>query len=247
MNSKDSSDLGEQALSKAAEIGLSTQLDRVDKLDVEIRTDPLKLATGELESVAIEGEGLVIKKELRTEKLELNTDNISINPLKAVFGQIELAQPTNANASVVLTEKDIENAFNSDYIQSKLKNLTVNWRARSVSVNIDKIKFHLPDNERVSIKGEVFVIETNETEQIALTAIPKLNPDGYSISLENVRDDRGKEISSDLSAALLQSFRELLDLRNFELGGTSLRLQQLDLQTGKMILRAEATIQSFSS
>jgi hypothetical protein len=240
-----SSDLGEQALSKAAEIGLSTQLDRADKLDVEIHTDPLKLATGELESVSIEGEGLVIKQELRTEKLELNTDDIKINPLKAVFGEIELVQPTNANAFVVLTEKDIEDAFNSDYIQNKLKNLTVNWRDRPVSVNIDKIKFRLPGDDRVSISAEVLVIETKESEQIALTATPKLNDDGYSISLENVRDSQGEEISSDLSKALLDGFKELLDLRNFELGGTSLRLQKLDFQPGKMVLKAEAQIESF--
>ncbi len=36
----DSPDLGEQTLNKAAEIGLSSQLDEVENLDVDIKTDP---------------------------------------------------------------------------------------------------------------------------------------------------------------------------------------------------------------
>ncbi len=47
--------LGEQALNKAAEIGLSSQLDEVDSLDVDIKTDPLKLVQGQVDSVTIEG------------------------------------------------------------------------------------------------------------------------------------------------------------------------------------------------
>ena len=83
-------DLGEQALSKAAEVALSTQLDEVENLDVDIRTDPLKLVQGQLDSVKIEGEGLVMQKDLRAEELHIQTGNIGINPLSAAFGKIEL-------------------------------------------------------------------------------------------------------------------------------------------------------------
>ncbi|MCF4969747.1 LmeA family phospholipid-binding protein, partial [Nostoc sp. CMAA1605] len=61
------SGIGEQALNKAAEIGLSSQLDEVENLDVNIKTDPLKLIQGEVESVNIAGEGLVMQKDLRME------------------------------------------------------------------------------------------------------------------------------------------------------------------------------------
>ncbi len=63
----DSPGLGEQALNKAAEIGLSSQLDEVEKLDVNIKTDPLKVVQGQVDAVTIEGEGLVMQKDLRME------------------------------------------------------------------------------------------------------------------------------------------------------------------------------------
>src|SRR5919199_3497575 len=83
-------DIGEQALSKAVEVGLSTQLDEVENLDVDIRTDPVKLIQGELESVQIEGQGLVMQKDLRAQELKVRTGDISINPLSVAFGKIEL-------------------------------------------------------------------------------------------------------------------------------------------------------------
>ena len=38
----DRSNLGNQALSKVAEIGITSQLDTVENIDVDIRTDPGK-------------------------------------------------------------------------------------------------------------------------------------------------------------------------------------------------------------
>ncbi len=43
---KGNSDLGEQALSKAVEMGLSTQLDSAETLEAEIHTNPGALMQG---------------------------------------------------------------------------------------------------------------------------------------------------------------------------------------------------------
>ncbi len=59
--------LGEQALNKAAEVGLSSQLDAVDNLDVDVKTDPLKLIQGQVDAVTISGEGMVMQKGNRSE------------------------------------------------------------------------------------------------------------------------------------------------------------------------------------
>ncbi|MCC5623953.1 DUF2993 domain-containing protein, partial [Nostoc sp. CHAB 5715] len=85
----DSPGLGEQALNKAAEIGLSSQLDEVKNLDVDIKTDPLKLVQGEVDAVTIEGEGLVMQKDLRMEELKMQMTSVAINPLSVAFGKIE--------------------------------------------------------------------------------------------------------------------------------------------------------------
>lgn len=238
-------DLGEQALSKAAEVALSTQLDEVENLDVNIRTDPLKLVQGQLDSVQIEGEGLVMQKDLRAEELRVQTGNISINPLSAAFGKIELTHPTEADAHVVLTEEDIQRAFNSEFIYNKLQNLEVNIDGQAMKIDTKKVDFRLPDQGKIALNAEIILKQTGETQQVSFTAVPRISAGGERIALEDVQYAGGKEISPELTAALLASASELLDLRNFELEGMSFRLKGLDVQQGRLTLQAQAYVEQF--
>ncbi|MGL6339782.1 MAG: LmeA family phospholipid-binding protein [Waterburya sp.] len=238
-------DLGEQAISKAAEIGLSTQLDEVEKLDVDIRTNPLDLMQGKLQSVEIEGEGLVMKKELRAEELNIQTNEVAINSVQAAFGNIELTHPTNAKARIVLSETDIERAFNSEYIKQKLQNLKINTQDNSVTANINQIKFGLPEARKVSLEADLTIIETKTQEKVAFTAVPSISDDGSSVTLEEVTYPEEQEYATELTSALLDSASTILNLKNFDLKEMSLRLKKLEVQPGKMILVADAEIKKF--
>lgn len=241
----DKPDLGEQALSKAVEVGLSTQLDEVENLEVDIRTDPGKLLQGELESVKIEGQGLVMQKDLRTEELQVKTNSIAINPLSAAFGKIELTRPTEAEASVVLTEQDMERAFNSEYIHDKLQNLDVNVEGQPLTINTRRVQFQLPGDGKIALNAEILLNKTGETKQVSFTTVPRMSAGGEQVSLDEVQYTDGQEVSSELTAALLERASELLDLRNFELEGMSLRLKGMDVQKGKLTLQANASVEKF--
>ncbi|HEY9813681.1 MAG TPA: DUF2993 domain-containing protein [Candidatus Sericytochromatia bacterium] len=239
--------LGEQALNKAVEIGLSSQLDEVKNLEVEVKTDPFKLMSGELESVSIEGEGLVMENDLRADELRVNTGKISINPLSAAFGKIELNHPTDADAHVVLKEEDINRAFNSEFLREKLQNLEVNINGQPTTIDTKRIDFRLPGDQKVALTADILLSQTNEQKKIEFTATPRKSPDGYSVLLEDVQYSEGKDLSPDLTKTLLDKANELLDLRNFELEGMSLRLKALDVQAGKMNLQAQARVEQFPS
>ena len=242
---EDKGDVGEQALSKAAEVAMSTQLDEVEKLDVDIRTDPLKLVQGQLDSVKIEGEGLVMQKDLRAEEMQIKTSNIAINPLSAAFGKIELTRPTEADAKVVLTEQDIERAFNSKFMHDKLQNLAVNIDGKPTKIDTRQIGFRLPGESKMALNAEIVLKEIGETKQVSFTAVPRTSPDGQRITLEDVQYSEEKEVSPELTAALLNSASELLDLRNFELTGMSFRLRSLDVEQGKLTILAQANVEQF--
>lgn len=243
----DKPDLGEQALSKAAEMGLSTQLDEVENLEVDIRTNPLKLMQGELESVKIEGEGLVMKQDLRAEELKLEVSDVAINPLKAAFGQIELTHPTEASAEVTLTEQDIERAFNSEYIKNKLQRLPVTIDGKPQTINTHSVKFSLPGAGKIAFDTEIEIIETGETKQVAFTATPRVDPNGKQLLLENVEYSDQQETSPELTAALLADASELLDLRNFNMTGMTLKIRSLDVQPGRLRFEGEAQVEQFPS
>lgn len=239
--------LGEQALNKAAELGLSSQLDEVENLDVNIQTDPLKMVQGQVDAVKIEGEGLVMQKDLRMDKLEMQTGNVAINPLSVAFGKIELTKPTQASARVVLTETDINRAFNSEYVRSQLQEQKIQINGQTTSIEPQDIDFRLLENQKVGLNANIKLQETGETQQIAFSAVPKVNSNGKTVGLENVEYGEGEEISPELTKALVDQTSEILNLSNFDLEGMSLQVKQLEIAPGKLTLQAEAYVEQIPS
>jgi LmeA-like phospholipid-binding len=242
----DSPDLGEQALSKVAEAGISSQLDEVEDIDVDIRTNPGKLMQGKVDSVAISGKGLVMKQDLRMDTLEVTIDKVEINPLSAVFGNIELTRPSDAEAEIVLTEADINRAFSSDFILEKLRGLTINTSQTPVIVDVQESTVHLPGENQFVINAEFLIREEGEVKKLSATAIPKIQENGNRISLE-VLSSESQGLNAELQAAILMQLTELLDLRNFNIPGISLQLYQLEAQKGKLLIHAKTQIEQLPS
>lgn len=235
-------DLGEKALDKAAEVALTSQLDEVKQVDVDIRTNPAKVMQGKVDSIAITGEGMVMKQELRVEAAEIHADEVAINPLKVVFGEIELTQPTNAKSQILLTEADLNRALASDYLRSKMKGLRIEDQENPVTVDIQRITLHLLDDGKVSLDIDISINETNEKIHFMAIAKPLLKENGQRIDFE-ILSAEGEGLSLEFVTALFKQVVDLLDLRKFELDGVSLRLKDLDVCEGRLLLRADTTIE----
>ncbi|WP_310422832.1 DUF2993 domain-containing protein [Chamaesiphon sp. VAR_48_metabat_135_sub] len=153
--------LGDRALSKVVEIGIATQLDRSEQINVDIRTTPANFLQGKVNSVEISGKGLVVKQDLRVETIQLNTERVSINPLRAMFGNIELTHPTDAEARIILTEADINHAFGCSYIQTKLRGLKMDLEGKPVTIDIQQATLDLPGENKFIIAATFSIREEN--------------------------------------------------------------------------------------
>ncbi|MEH2267631.1 MAG: DUF2993 domain-containing protein [Nostoc sp.] len=243
----DNPGLGEQALNKAAEIGLSSQLDEVENLDINIQTDPLKLVQGEVDTVTIEGKGLVMQKDLRMEELEMQMTSVAINPLSVAFGKLELTKPTEASVQVVLTEADINRAFNSEYVRSQLQSLKIHVNGQLRTIEPEHVDFRLPGDGKVALNASIRLVETGENQQVAFSAVPSISANGKTVALENVEYGESEEISPELTKALIDQTSEILNLSNFDLDGISLQVNQLKVEVGKLTLQAEAYVEKIPS
>jgi len=235
--------LGEQALNKAAEIGISSQLDEVESLDVNIETNPLQLLQAQVDAVKIDGVGLVMHKDLRMEEMELKMSSVAINPLSAAFGKIELTKPTDASVDVVLTEPDINRAFNSEYVRNQLKNLQVQVNGQPMTIDAQHVDFRLPGDGKVALNAKVLLHETGVTNQVCFTAVPRVVANGQTVSLEDVHYGEGEELSPELTKALVDQTSELLNLSNFDLKGMSLRVKTLEVGAGNLTFEGEAHVE----
>ena len=239
-------DVGENALSRMAEIGITSQLDEVEDIDVDIRTNPGKLAQGKLDSVSISGKGLVMKQDLRVETLEVSIEKVAINLLSAVFGNIELTHPTDAEAEIVLTEDDLNRAFSSDFIQKKFNGLKMDVEGRPVIVDIQQAIINLPGDNKFVINADFLLKEQGEVKKLSATAIPHIEEDGYMISLE-ILSTEGQGLPKEAVVALFDQLTALLDLRNFNIPGMSLQFRQLEAQKGRLFIHANTRIEQMPS
>ncbi|MBE9060420.1 DUF2993 domain-containing protein [cf. Phormidesmis sp. LEGE 11477] len=246
MSSRDEN-VGEQAISKLAEEGIKSQLDQVESLDVDIHTDPGKIARGEVDQATVKGRGLVIQNDLRTEEMTLQTNAVDIDMLKAAFGDIKLERPTDATAKVVLKAADIQNAFNADYIQQKLRGQKVELPSgEKITTDASNVSFTIPEAGRIALAADVMIFEKVETHHIAFSAKPKLIENGHGVTLEDVRYEESDNDMPELTQGLIDTTESLLDLRYFELEGMDLQFDKLTVEEDSLVIEAGATISSFS-
>jgi hypothetical protein len=204
----------------------------------------MSLMQGELNSVDVEGRGLVMQNDLRTEHMKVQTDGIAINPFKAAFGEIELTRPTNATVKVLLTESDINRAFNSEFMAQKLQTLTIELGDRLVHTQPQQIVFALPGDRTIHLAADVTIVETRENHYIEFQATPEIGVNGSQVVLKDIRT-QSNATSQSLTDALLKVSSQLLNLRNFALNGMELRLHAIDIQCRQMLLTAQTKLNQF--
>ncbi len=242
---QDKTDLGEQVLSKLAEVGVASQLDQVEELDVNVKTNPIKAIQGQVDSVSLEGKGMVMQKDLRIEKMQLQTNSISIDPLKAAFGQIKLTHSTEATTEVVLTEADINRALSSDYILQKLQGLSVLIDEKPISIDMQTVEFRLPGDGKIFLSASIPGLPMGNSQKISFTAVPGISSDHQQVLLDSLEYSEGEDLSPQLTNALLEQVHELLNFRNFEFEEMSLYLTELKVEKGKMTFIGKADIKNF--
>lgn len=238
-------EIGEQALNKIAQLALSSQLEDAERLEVKVDTAPEKLANGELNSLLIEGEGLIIETDLRLQVLEIAMRAIAVKPLKALTGNIELTQSTEGSARLVLTETDLNRALNSPELRAKINVLDTYLATEQVKLTVPQKKCELREDGTVAVEAVVKLKPSGETKEVAFTTTPQIAPGGRSVVLEDIQYEPGKEVSEDLTQAFLDKAGKMLDLRNFEKKGLALRLNRLNVEAGQITLLAVAEITQF--
>lgn len=231
----------EQVISKAAEIGLSTQIEQAEAINIDIKTDIFKAIQGQADSVAIAGDGIVLQKDIRVEHMELATAKIDINPLSALLGQVEFNQPVQAYAQLVMTQDDLNRALNSDYILNQAQ-FDLNVDGDQVNLEMQQMQLQLPGNNKMVFDGKAVLQEKGTTRQLAFhaTARPRTHTD--PVMLEEFVCTEGDGVSLEFTVALMQKIKELVNSAYIDLDTMALRVSNMEVQQGGIRLQAQALV-----
>ncbi len=231
-----------QALSEAAAMTISTQLDEVENLDVDVRTNLFSMVQGQADSVSISGQGLLMQKDIRVQEMELHTDSIAINPLSALFGQIKLDEPIDARARLVLTEQDLNRALSSDFIRSQFPSLELNVEGQIVVLTPQHLEVLLSAARKMTIKGSVLLQENDTSRVINFIAIICPRTLEQPLSLEAFHCADGDSVTLEFAIALMHKAKELVNSPFIELEGMALRVKDLEMQEGSITIHTEAYV-----
>ncbi|MDV2990734.1 MAG: hypothetical protein N4J56_000388 [Chroococcidiopsis sp. SAG 2025] len=231
--------LEEQVIDAVAEVGISSQVDNAEKIDVDIQTNLLKLILGQADSVDFTGQGVVIQKDIRLQEIEVQTDKVDVNPLSALFGKVELDKPLDAIAKIVITEPDLNRALKSEYVLKKARNFKINVDGQTVILEMQQMQLQLPGDNKMVFDGKVLLHEKGETQPLGFTATFRPRTQKQPVIVENFQCDRNEGISFAIALSLMEKVKQWMELPYFDLEGIALRVEEMTAQAGQLALQIQ--------
>lgn len=229
--------IGEKTINKIAQMAFKSQIKSAQHLNVQVKTNPQQLAKGVLESLDIDGNGLVMSDNLPVEKMRITLSNIAVSPLKALMGNVELTQPSRGKACIILNEKDLETTLN-------IHNLNYQLQKYFPELNIlfKRVDFRILSDGRIAIKSKLKFLTTNKVDSICLIIKPRICQEKKGIILGDFACTQGEVCSSNIAKILLKEVDQLLNLERLLIDGISLQVHQFNASEGKLNLLANAGI-----
>ena len=215
----------------------------MDKINLDVQTDLLKAVQGHADGVYFEGKWLKLR-DIRLSEIQFKTDNIDINPLKVLFGELELDHPVNAETRIVLKEADINQALKLDLVRNLLHEfLTFHTEKSIISIYPKNIQFRLPGNSKIIIEGEIILDSELEKKPLDLKANVRLESLEKPILLDGFKCNTSKGIELEIVVALIDKIHKLRKSPYFEFKDVALRINTLEVQQGSIMLFAQAHLQ----
>jgi hypothetical protein len=239
--------IGEQVLNKAAELAVSNQLNSAETIDIKINSELLQLIQGEVNSLRLQGEGLVTPQDLRIGELDLQIGKIAVNLLSATLGKIELTQPTNASVRLTFTTADVNLALNSEYLRNQIRQVEIPTTNQAMMIDLQHAECKLPGDGKFVIKVEFLAHLADKVQSAALEVALRIGEGGEYIAFEQGHYVEGKDLPLELTAALLMMISKLVKLRDFQYEDIALHLKQVDVETDKITLWLNALIHQIPS
>ncbi|WP_189523631.1 DUF2993 domain-containing protein [Nostoc sp. PA-18-2419] len=244
-------DWGEQMLNTVASQTIRHLFSQSESVEVSVRCYPSsKLLQGSIDSFKMSGRGLVIRKDFAVEEMSFETDAVAIDFGSVLSGKLNLKQPTQAIAQVILSEAGINHAFNAELVKKRLLHLAVpslTALSGGEPVSFTEVQVQLLPENRLQLKAKA---DLNNGELVPLTMTLTIGIERRrrvsfkdpKIELDQVPEAQ-REISQTLSVALVEILDNMVDLDRFDLDGVKMRLNRLETEGQKLIFSGYAEIE----
>lgn len=244
-------DWGEQMLNTVASKTIRHLFTQSESVEVSVRCYPSsKLLQGTIDSFKMSGRGLVIRREFRAEEMSFETDAVSLDFSSVLKGQINLRQPTQAIAQVILTENDINEAFKAELVRKRLENVSIpslSELSGGEPISFSDMQVTLQPNNRLRLFAKAKLpqhdlVPISMTSTLAVERRRRILFQDSQFEADAIPESL-RDISQTLTTALDEILNNMVDLDRFNLDGVTLRINRLETQGKKLIFSGYAQIE----
>lgn len=244
-------DWGERMLNTVASQTIRHLFTKSESIEVAVRCFPSsKLLQGSIDSFKMSGRGLVIRRDFAVEEMSFETDAVSIDFSSVLSGKLQLKQPTQAIAQVILSEEGINQAFGAELVKNRLVNLSVPQLTELSGghpVSFTEVQVQLLPENRLKIfaKADLSngrIVPINMTVTVGIEKRRRVSFKDPEIELDMVPESQ-TEMSRTLSLALAEILDNMVDLDRFDLDGVKMRLNRLETESKNLIFSGYAEIE----
>lgn len=231
---------GDQLVSKVASAAIAALFKRTGKVEANVRVEPVaKLLQGSIDGFDFISNSLEMYNGLRINAMELYLQAVAID-VGAVFGgTVKLRQPTQATMRVVLTAEDLTTSFNTPFVVDKLQRLEMDGQP----LHFQSTRMTLNDDKSFRIQTQIRVGNAADPVEVDFTARIDVR-DRKQVLFTDVTY-AGADEAIALGKSLVDHVNSLLNLDEFALDGTQLRVDRIRVQREKIVFYGVAAIEQF--
>lgn len=243
-------DWGEQMLNTVTSQTIRHLFTQSESVDVSVRCYPSsKLLQGSIDSFKMSGRGLVIRRQFRADEMSFETDAVALDFGSLLKGQLNLKQPTQAIAQVILTQDDINAAFKADLVRKRLENISVpalQELSGGEPISFTDLHVELQPQNRLRLFAKANLpnhglVPISMTSTLAVERRRRILFQNTQFEADGVPEEL-QDISRTLTTALDEILNNMVDLDRFNLDGVTMRINRLETQGKRLIFSGYAQI-----
>ncbi len=246
-------DFGAKMLNTVASQSIRRLFSECAAMDVDIRCTPSsKILQGSVDSVRMQGSGLVIRRQFRVEEMSFETDAIAIDFGSVLKGQIKLKQPTQAIAQITLSEQGINEAFSAELVKKRLDEVELSLDPGlgiSSAVSFEDVSVKLLTNNQIEIHAKVMVLDRGAIPIAARATLAVERRRRLLFNdpqfLADLVPEEHRALAQPLTAAFMEILNNMVDLDRFDLNGVELRINRIEIQQQQLLFSGYAQIDQF--
>lgn len=236
--------IGDSILSKLVKMGLASQLEAANELQVTVNSDLLHLLTGKTDSVTVEGQKISTSQDLSMSELKVRVDRVAIDLLSAITGKVELTESADVAVKVTLTKADLDRTMNADVVRDRLQRLPLPVDEHTLPLSVQHVIPHLPGDGKFVLHVNMLAHRPEGLQPLEMELVLRIWDGGQTIIFEscNYPDPKDKALLFRETAAMAMKMSELIQLRQFQFQDVLLEIQRMEVDVDRFTLWLRADV-----